>query len=79
MNDPFRVGLLATSYEVERYVHINTCIVYSQVLMYFLLQNPVAQKNVGVFFRRYLKATVDFGGPILFSSSFVVVPGIPRG
>jgi len=44
-----------------------------------MLQNPVAQKNVGVFFRRYLKAKVDFGGPIIFSSSFVVVPCIPRG
>jgi len=27
-----------------------------------VLQNPVAQKNVGVFFARFLKAKVDFGG-----------------
>ena len=27
-----------------------------------MLQNPVAQKNVGVFFARFLEAKVDFGG-----------------
>ncbi len=27
-----------------------------------MLQNPVAQKNVGVFFTRFLKAKVNFGG-----------------
>ena len=38
MNDPFRVGLVATSIEVERCVNNNTGILYSQVKMYFLLQ-----------------------------------------
>ena len=33
MNDPFRVGLVATSIEVERCVNTNTVVVYSQVVL----------------------------------------------
>jgi len=35
--NPFRVGLLATSYEVERCVDYNTVILYSQVKLYLTL------------------------------------------
>ena len=60
MNDPFRVGLLATSYEVERCVNTNTVILYSQVLMYYLLQNPTGQKITPIFFPDILEKKFDF-------------------
>ena len=65
MNDPFRVGLLASSpsnEEDERCVNTNTCIVYSQALLYFLIQNPVAKKNTPIFYRDILESKADFGG-----------------
>ena len=43
-------------------VNTNTCIVYSQVPMYFLLQNPVAPKITPIFFPNIWELKVDFGG-----------------
>ena len=53
-------------YQDERYVHINTCILYSQVVMYFLLQKPYRQKIPGDFFARFLELKVDFGSDLSF-------------
>ena len=75
MNDPFRVGLLATSYEVERCVDYNTVILYSQA---WVFENPVAPKITRIFFSNIWELKADFGGPNLFFSSWLV-PDNPRG
>ena len=68
MNDsvPSRLTCDLKCIRLNDCVNTNTCIVYSQARMYFLLQNPVAQKNMGLFSSLFLKAKVDFGGPYPF-------------
>ena len=61
---PFRVGLLASSSsneEDERCVNINTFILYMQVVLYYLLQNPTHEKFWGNFFPLFLDSLPLFG------------------
>jgi len=53
-------------------VLILTQLLYLVKYLIFLLQNPVAQKNVGVFFSNISEIKVGFGGPNLFFSSLMV-------